>query len=286
MLEPEEIPRRRATHAQPKLLAGRHVLLTAGPTFEAIDPVRGITNTSSGKMGYAIAQAAVEAGAAVTLVSGPTPLATPAGSQANRRGERRRHVRRCGCQPRRHRRVHRGRRGRRLHSRVTCDDEDEEERAPLTITLQPTADILATVAARPNAPYCVGFAAETDDIPRNADEKRRRKKVPLMVANRAQDAFGSDDNEVTCSTMPVRSRCRAWASWRSRGTWSPRSRGDFRSEPHCAANDGAHGKDCAQGSRRANPPASPGLCDAGVRPEWISGRASTGRQHSSPETSR
>ena len=69
--------------------------------------------------------------------------------------------------------------------------------APLTIALQPTVDILATVAARPDAPYCVGFAAETDDVERNADEKRRRKKLPLIVANRAQDAFGSDDNEVT-----------------------------------------------------------------------------------------
>ena len=67
----------------------------------------------------------------------------------------------------------------------------------MTVTLQPTVDILATVAARPDAPYCIGFAAETDDIPRNADEKRRRKKLPLIVANRAQDAFGSDDNEVT-----------------------------------------------------------------------------------------
>ena len=69
--------------------------------------------------------------------------------------------------------------------------------APLTITLQPTVDILATVAARQDAPYCVGFAAETNDVARNADDKRRRKKLPLIVANVAQDAFGSDDNEVT-----------------------------------------------------------------------------------------
>src|SRR5204863_2835781 len=75
MLEPEEIIAAVLAHAQPKLLAGRHLLLTAGPTFEAIDPVRGITNTSSGKMGYALAQAAAEAGATVTLVSGPTRLA-------------------------------------------------------------------------------------------------------------------------------------------------------------------------------------------------------------------
>jgi phosphopantothenoylcysteine decarboxylase/phosphopantothenate--cysteine ligase len=69
--------------------------------------------------------------------------------------------------------------------------------APLTITLKPTTDILGNVAARADAPYCVGFAAETDDVDRNADEKRRRKKLPLIIANRAQDAFGHDDNEVT-----------------------------------------------------------------------------------------
>ncbi len=79
MLEPEEIFAAVNAWAQPKLLAGKRVLLTAGPTFEAIDPVRGITNTSSGKMGFALAQAAAEAGATVTLVSGPTPLPTPAG---------------------------------------------------------------------------------------------------------------------------------------------------------------------------------------------------------------
>jgi phosphopantothenoylcysteine decarboxylase/phosphopantothenate--cysteine ligase len=197
MLEPAEIFDAVVAAAQPKLLAGRRVLLTAGPTFEAIDPVRGITNTSSGKMGYALAQAAAEAGAEVTLVSGPTPLATPTGVtridvvsaaemavavEANLRG---------------------------VDAFVAvaavadytplapAKTKIKKSGAPLTITLKPTVDILATVAARPDAPYCVGFAAETDDVERNADEKRRRKKLPLIVANRAQDAFGSDDNEVT-----------------------------------------------------------------------------------------
>ena len=73
----------------------------------------------------------------------------------------------------------------------------KKDGAPLTIELAPTVDILATVAARPNPPFCVGFAAETHDVERNAEEKRRRKKVPLLVANRAQDTFGNDDNEVT-----------------------------------------------------------------------------------------
>ncbi len=198
MLEPEEIFAAVVAWAQPKVLAGRRVLLTAGPTFEAIDPVRGITNTSSGKMGYALAQAAAEAGAAVTLVSGPTSLPTPPGvtrvdvTSAARDGGRRR------CEPARaSTRSSRSRPSpitRPRHRRTT---KIKKSGAPLTITLKPTVDILATVAARPDAPYCVGFAAETHDVERNAEEKRRRKKLPLIVANRAQDAFGSDDNEVT-----------------------------------------------------------------------------------------
>ena len=173
------------------------MLLTAGPTFEAIDPVRGITNTSSGKMGFALAQAAADAGAVVTLISGPTLLATPAG------------VRRIDVVS-----------AEQMAAAVDANLERvdafiavaavadytpaapsrtkiKKSAAPLTIALRPTADILAIVAQRPGAPYCVGFAAETDDVERNADAKRKRKKVPLIVANRAQDAFGSDDNEVT-----------------------------------------------------------------------------------------
>ena len=184
------------------------MLLTAGPTFEAIDPVRGITNTSSGKMGFALAQAAAEAGATVTLVSGPTPLATPAGvtridvaSAAEMAAA-----------------VDANLDGVDAFVAVAAvadytpvapaPTKIKKSGAPLTIALQPTVDILATVAARPDAPYCVGFAAETDDVERNADEKRRRKKLPLIVANRAQDAFGSDDNEVDA----VRRRRRASAA--------------------------------------------------------------------------
>jgi phosphopantothenoylcysteine decarboxylase/phosphopantothenate--cysteine ligase len=196
MLEPEEIFEAITAAAQPKLLQGRSVLLTAGPTFEAIDPVRGITNTSSGKMGYALAQAAAEAGACVTLISGPTSLPTPAG------------VARIDVTS-----------AAQMAAAVDAhlDDVDafvavaavadytpaapaaskiKKSNGTLTIALRPTVDILATVAARPDAPYCVGFAAETDDILRNADEKRRRKKLPLIVANQAQNAFGSNDNEV------------------------------------------------------------------------------------------
>jgi phosphopantothenoylcysteine decarboxylase/phosphopantothenate--cysteine ligase len=196
MLEPEELFEAIVATTQPKLLQGRAVLVTAGPTFEAIDPVRGITNTSSGKMGYALAQAAAEAGAAVTLISGPTSLPTPAG------------VERIDVTS-----------AAQMAAAVDAnlDDVDafvsvaavadytpvapatskiKKRNDTLTIALRPTVDILATVAARPNAPYCIGFAAETDDVLRNADEKRRRKKLPLIVANQAQNAFGSNDNEV------------------------------------------------------------------------------------------
>jgi phosphopantothenoylcysteine decarboxylase/phosphopantothenate--cysteine ligase len=197
MLEPEEIFAAVVAWAQPKHLAGRRVLLTAGPTFEAIDPVRGITNTSSGKMGFALAQAAAEAGAAVTLVSGPTSRPTPAGvtridvtSAAEMAAA-----------------VDANLAGVDAFVAVAAvadytpaapsKTKVKKTGAPLTIALTPTVDILATVAARPDAPYCVGFAAETDDVEHNAEEKRKRKGLPLIVANRAQDAFGSDDNAVT-----------------------------------------------------------------------------------------
>ena len=196
MLEPEEILAALLASAQPKLLLGKRVLLTAGPTFEAIDPVRGITNSSSGKMGFALAQAAAEAGAAVTLVSGPTALPTPANvmrvdvqSAAEMATAVYAHIGACDV------------------FIAVAAVADYTPAAPserklkksgtaLTLTLEPTVDILATIAARPDAPFCVGFAAESHDVERHAEEKRRRKKLPLLIANRAQDALGSDLNEV------------------------------------------------------------------------------------------
>ena len=196
MIEPEEILAALIAWAQPKLLAGKRVLLTAGPTFEAIDPVRGITNTSSGKMGYALAQACAEAGAKVTLISGPTALPAPAT------------VRRIDALS---------------AADMASAVDDEVARAdifigvaavadyapaapkkskvkksatPLTLELKRTVDILARVAARPKPPFCVGFAAETNDVTANAETKRRKKRIPLLVANRAQDAFGQNENEV------------------------------------------------------------------------------------------
>ncbi len=196
MLEPEEILAALVAWSQPKVLAGRRVLLTAGPTFEAIDPVRGITNSSSGKMGFALAQAGAEAGATVTLVSGPTALPTPANvervdvqSAADMAAAVTAHVGACD-----------------LFVAVAAvadytpaepsDRKRKKDGKPLTLVLQPTVDILAGVAARRDAPFCVGFAAESHDVENLGEEKRRRKKLPLLIANRAQDALGSDENEV------------------------------------------------------------------------------------------
>ncbi|HEX6136617.1 MAG TPA: bifunctional phosphopantothenoylcysteine decarboxylase/phosphopantothenate--cysteine ligase CoaBC [Casimicrobiaceae bacterium] len=197
MLEAEQIYAALVASRQPKLLAGKRVLLTAGPTFEAIDPVRGITNASSGKMGFALAQAAAEAGAAVTMVAGPTPLATPAdvtridvASTAQMADTVFARVADCD--------VFIGVAAAADYTPVEVREQKIKKSGDtLAITLKPTTDILATVAARPNPPFCVGFAAESQDVVRLADEKRRRKRLPLIVANRAQDALGNDANEIT-----------------------------------------------------------------------------------------
>ena len=198
MLEAHEIAESVAGILAPRLLAGARVLITAGPTFEPIDAVRGITNRSSGKMGYAIARAAADAGAKVTLISGPVSLIAPAGAELTRVGTAaemfdavKRNAARTDIyigvaavadyrvdQPRKHK-------------------IKKTDRAQLELKLVPNPDILAWMAARPNPPFCVGFAAESRNLNAYADEKRRRKKVPLMVANLAQDAIGADDNEVT-----------------------------------------------------------------------------------------
>ena len=197
MLEPEELHHALVGFFQPKLLTGKHVLLTAGPTQEAIDPVRVITNLSSGKMGFALARACSEAGAAVTLVSGPTALATPFGvaridvtSAADMLAA-----------------VERNLAGADIFVGVAAvadytvanpsASKHKKGDAPLRIELEPTIDILARVAGGANPPFCVGFAAESDNVEANAEAKRRKKRVPLLVANRAQDALGSDDNAVT-----------------------------------------------------------------------------------------
>ncbi len=197
MLEPGELREELVGFFQPKLLAGRRVLITAGPTFEPIDPVRGITNLSSGKMGFAIARAAHEAGASVTLVAGPTTLPAPRG------------VQRVDVQTARE--MHDAVMGYAHHAdvfiavaavadwRVANASSTKLKRtkgAPPALAFEPNPDILADVAALKPPPYCVGFAAESDNVIAYAQAKLEAKGVPLIVANRAQDAFGADDNEL------------------------------------------------------------------------------------------
>jgi phosphopantothenoylcysteine decarboxylase/phosphopantothenate--cysteine ligase len=197
MLEPDEIVDDLIAFFQPKRLAGRHVLLTAGPTFEPIDPVRGITNLSSGKMGYALARACREAGAHVTLVSGPTALACPRG------------IDRIDVQTARQ--MLDAVMARAAQSDVfiavaaVADWRVEKpsiakikksESGPPSLAFVENPDILATVAALPKAPFCVGFAAESEALERNATAKRERKGVPLLIGNLGQATFGLDDNEI------------------------------------------------------------------------------------------
>ena len=197
MLEPEEIVGEIEAFFQPKALAEKRVLVTAGPSEEAIDPVRSITNSSSGKMGYAVARAAREAGAQVTLISGPTALSTPAG------------VARIDVKSAQQMfdAVKKAAAGADIFVSVAAvSDYRVENVAPqkikkgngkgMTLELTENPDILAYVAGLPNAPFCVGFAAETEKLAANANEKRARKKILLLAANLAQHALGADDNEI------------------------------------------------------------------------------------------
>ncbi|SDX73580.1 phosphopantothenoylcysteine decarboxylase / phosphopantothenate--cysteine ligase [Collimonas sp. OK242] len=209
MLEAEQLLEEVIASFQPKLLKGKRLLLTAGPTFEPIDPVRGITNLSSGKMGYAVARAAYEAGAEVTLVSGPTALTTPYG------------VRRISVQT-----------AQQMHDIVMAQlaadgtangspdtgadifvavaavadwrvanastqklKKNADGSAP-ELVFEQNPDILATVAALPKPPYCVGFAAESENLLQYGEAKRIRKNVPLLVGNIGHDTFGKDDNQL------------------------------------------------------------------------------------------
>ncbi len=198
MLEAAELRDELIAFFQPRLLAGKRVLITAGPTFEAIDPVRGITNLSSGKMGFALARAAQEAGAEVTLVAGPVHLATP------------RHVRRIDV-----------RSAQQMFDAVlplaamsdvfiataavadwrpsALSDKkikkDASGRVP-SFEMTENPDILASVARLAKPPYCVGFAAESHDLFKHAREKLQRKGVPLVVGNIGAATFGRDDNAV------------------------------------------------------------------------------------------
>jgi phosphopantothenoylcysteine decarboxylase/phosphopantothenate--cysteine ligase len=198
MVEPEDLLQDIVAAFQPKLFKGRTVLVTAGPTFEAIDPVRGLTNRSSGKMGYAVARAARETGARVVLVSGPTALPAPHGVQRvdvssaqemfdavmAQVGAAQVFIATAAVADWRPAQVH-----------AQKQKKREGECAP-TIALQANPDILATVAALPQPPFCVGFAAESEKLAEHAAAKRVRKNVPLLVGNLGPETFGRDDNRL------------------------------------------------------------------------------------------
>jgi phosphopantothenoylcysteine decarboxylase / phosphopantothenate---cysteine ligase len=198
MLEAQQLLEEVIAAFQPKLLQGKRILITAGPTFEAIDPVRGITNLSSGKMGYAVARAAREAGAEVVLVSGPTALETPYG------------VRRVDVQS-----------AQQMHDAVLARVDGQDvfiavaavadwrvanastqklkkngDGSTPALQFEQNPDILATVAALPGKPYCVGFAAESENLLQYGAEKRLKKDIPLLVGNIGHQTFGQDENSL------------------------------------------------------------------------------------------
>jgi len=200
MLEPDELLYDLVRFFSPKPLAGQHLLVSAGPTFEAIDPVRGLTNLSSGKMGFAIARAAHEAGAQVTLVAGPVGLPTPRGvgrvnvkSALNMQKSLDLLVQSATVfvsaaavadwRP--------------VHTAEHKIKKDGSGEVP-TLSFVENPDILAGIAASPRAQsgalYCVGFAAESHDLEEHAQAKRLRKGVPLLVGNIGPATFGQDDN--------------------------------------------------------------------------------------------
>jgi phosphopantothenoylcysteine decarboxylase/phosphopantothenate--cysteine ligase len=196
MLEPEELLEDIVGAFQPKPLTGLRLMVTAGPTFEPLDPVRGLTNLSSGKMGFAIARAAAQAGAAVTLVAGPVSQVTPRGVQrvdVLTALEMRDAVmdRMADC-----------------HVFVgvaavadyrpaqAAAHKIKKGEARKTLELVANPDILAEVAARPAPPFCVGFAAESENLAEYAEAKRLAKKLPLLVGNLVQHGMGGDDNTV------------------------------------------------------------------------------------------
>lgn len=197
MLEAEALLALVNAHFTPKLLAGKRVLITAGATLEMIDPVRGITNLSSGKMGYAIAQAAADMGAEVTLVSGVTAL-NKITNATNIKAESAQAMYEAVMSNIINQDIFIAVAAVADYRPVTQHHEKIKKSASsLTLELTPNKDILADVASLPNAPLCVGFAAETENLLEYAETKRKAKKLPLIVANLASDAMGSEENSVT-----------------------------------------------------------------------------------------
>ncbi len=202
MLEPAQLLAELIGFFQPKLLAGKRVMITAGPTVEPIDPVRVISNRSSGKTGYALARAAWEAGADVTLISGPTALITPYG------------VTRIDVET-----------AQQMHdavlasaaehdifiavaavadwrvANVATDKIKKDGNQTPELSFIPNPDILAAVAKLPDGPWCVGFAAETERLSEFAHEKRLRKGIPMLIGNLAQHVMDADHTTVSIFDM-------------------------------------------------------------------------------------
>ena len=196
MLEAQKLVKEMLTFFQPKLLQDKHVLITAGPTYEAIDAVRGITNLSSGKMGYAVANAALEAGAKVTLISGPTCLEAPSGAFLTN----------VTSTQEMFTAVKKKIPGTDIFISVAAvadflpakNSKQKIKRTSgnISLTLAPNPDILEFVAKLSKPPFCVGFAAETENLEKNAEAKRRKKKIPLIAANLVPNAINSDESEL------------------------------------------------------------------------------------------
>lgn len=196
MIEPQDLVSTLEKLFTPQTLAGKKVLITAGPTFEAIDPVRGITNRSSGKMGYALAHAAYCAGAQVTLVSGPTALQAPFGVQRIHVESAQEMLNACLKQ-----------KSHLFISVAAVADwrvaqvashkiKKQNNQDTPSLSFIQNQDILHTIAQQKNPPFCVGFAAETENIIEYAQQKRIKKGIPLLIANNGPDTFGSDNNQV------------------------------------------------------------------------------------------
>ena len=196
MLEPETLLEDIRANFQPRLLQGKRVLITAGPTFEAIDTVRGITNLSSGKMGYATARAALEAGAEVILVSGSVSLTAPArvklvsvtsaqemfAAVRQAVGDADIFIGVAAVAD--------------YHVVNPSKQKIKKSSQSLNLQLAPNPDILEYVASLPDGPFCVGFAAESENFHQHAEQKRRDKKIPLLAANLVQDTLGKDESEL------------------------------------------------------------------------------------------
>ena len=197
MLEPDEIMNLLMQANPPGMLSGKRILVTAGPTVEHFDPVRAITNLSSGKMGYSIAQTAIEMGADVILVSGPVSLNAPPGVtliavtsaqdmlQAVMNNIQHQDIFISVAAVSDYRPV-----------QVSTTKHKKDTRA-LSIELVPNEDILAKVASLPDRPFCVGFAAESENLLVYAEQKRRAKKLPLIAANLVSDSLGTDQTSIT-----------------------------------------------------------------------------------------